>query len=560
MLRLQGLLYILTFLVSSVGLYSQEVIKSYLDEPAIEVYFPKTTTLYSEPRWDYDRYKYEKKAGRALPEKRGWAKENQRAYIINSETFVEGDMYVGYSEVYFEKADGTKVRGWINDDYFVQDLEALASKPQKKVREVLGLGDDPNDRLNDSTSTEADFCDGNCDERRSPLSNIGEYIDSVGSFKNSDELEWYTNVYRKGCSLKHHKKYVKEYRKYIAAASKSFGVPEALLTCVLFRESQFDPTAESSTGVQGIAQMTASNVSYINGIIKRGDMSDKTIANYKKVVECGTDYKSWDPKDCAVAVVGKEENRATAVKKNYRYAKQVVNELYPLAQKWKSYFKEVEKLPEYKKFVKSRYNNYETPTRFSYKLGNRYPPNAIGASALYLKSILEGIQERAKSSLNKEEAKNALVVAAVAYNAGEGDLWSRVNTGKRSGCVKLDNCNPSDWREEILSSYRNDQVQAKRTIEAEKAKRQQLQKDIRKLGDELRSTGLTEEEIKKVPEYKDLLNENWLAHLAIEDAEKSLDKADEVANHMESIDNCVSKGSDSPMSGTKAQCKYGEVK
>jgi hypothetical protein len=306
--------------------------------------------------------------------------------------------------------------------------------------------------------------------------------------------------------------------------------------------------------------MTESNVDYINGIIKRGDMSEEAIANYRTVVECGLDYKSWDSKKCAVAVVGKEENRAAAVRKNYRYASQVVNELYPLAQKWKAYFKKVEKLPEYKKFVKTRYNNYETPTRFSYKKGNKYPPNAIGASALYLKSILEGIQERAKNKLDPEEAKDALVIAAVAYNAGEGEVWKRVNTGNRANCVRQNNCNPSDWREEILSSYRSDQVQARRTIEQEKAKRRELQKEIKSLGDQLRATGLSPEQIKKVPEYKDLLNQNWLAHLAIEDAEKALHKADEVANHMDSIDNCVAKGSDEPMSGTNSQCEYKEVK
>ena len=353
-------------------------------------------------------------------------------------------------------------------------------------------------------------------------------------------MEWYLNIYRKNCDDKFHEAYVNDYRQYIQAASKHFGVPESLLTCVLFRESQFDKDVESRTGVKGIAQITGSTVGTIDTIIKSIHISDEQKEKHRKILECGSDVKKWN---LACRNVGYIKDQETS-RENYNHVRIIEKEFAPLARRWESYFAELETFPDYKKFVKSRYRNYQRPSAFSESLGNKYPPNAIGASALYLKKVLEGIQEHTGNSLSREGAKDALIMAAVGYNAGPGNIWKRTE-GE----------DPSKWISQTINSYKQDQKEARVEYDKAKANYNWMNKNnIPKLQKLLASEGLSEDQIKSDKRMRKLYKEREKYRKRYLSALTKINKADEVENHVDFMNKCMEKGNDEHPPGTNMQC------
>lgn len=536
------------FFIGTLG--STSYANNYLDEQAIAVYLNTKATVYSKQGWDWKKYTAElKKNNTLLPKRLGFPQKHQKAYSLLSVVEEEGGKFVSYDKISYRNKSGDQVIGWVLGSSVTQDLNEL-NKPSKTVREVLGIDEDPNNRSVKPDQTEADICIEGCKEsHNSSLSNIGEYIDSIASLKNTEDLEWYMNIYRKGCKDKYHEKYVTKYRQYIEAASENFGVPEALLTCLLFRESQFDPNASSFSKVEGIAQITGGSVNTINRIISSGQMSEKRKKKYKKIIECGPNIKKWDLSCRKNGYVGSKKETL----KGYWYAKSMIEDVVPLADRWKTYFERIESFSDYQDDYmnnKKRYRNYETPTAFTKKLGNKYPPNAIGASALYLKTILEGIQERTDGRLDTESAKEALIVTAGAYNAGPGNVWN-----------KIEGDDPSRWKSQILDAYAKEKKEAKpEYIKAKKNYNWVRKAQIPKKRKELKAKGLSDAQIEKHSDMKKLKANEKRYKKVYQKLLSKMNKADEVEAHMNSIGNCMESGNEKAPSGTNNSCEYLEVK
>lgn len=85
-------------------------------------------------------------------------------------------------------------------------------------------------------------------------------------FKSDIELLKYISCYEKSSDLT--KKFIEKYWPTIQKASDASGIPKALLTCLLFRESSLWQNITSNAGAVGIAQFKTEGVGTINSIIK----------------------------------------------------------------------------------------------------------------------------------------------------------------------------------------------------------------------------------------------------------------------------------------------------
>jgi hypothetical protein len=92
----------------------------------------------------------------------------------------------------------------------------------------------------------------------------------LNGFKTVDQLDKYHSCLLSGKSKQaQQEKYEDKYRYVIEKATKSLGVPMALLTCLCGRESMFKASATSSTSVTGICQNTSANLSDVQKWISR---------------------------------------------------------------------------------------------------------------------------------------------------------------------------------------------------------------------------------------------------------------------------------------------------
>lgn len=230
------------------------------------------------------------------------------------------------------------------------------------------------------------------------------------NFKNIDELEGYFYNYRADCEDAAHKNYLKEYKYYISAAAENFGVPEVLLSCLLFRENQFLKSRRSASGARGISQIMPRTTKYISTIIKYSESEQDEVEKYYKIVK---NFNSKTAKGLATA-------KRAQYYKDYEYSRSIVKN-HSLSQDWTRYIDKLKKIKAFKKQYPFAPWIGSHPTYFDIHRAE-VPPLAIGASALYLKDILIHLAQGREQTLkdHPEQLLNLLTAVSGAYNIGPG--------------------------------------------------------------------------------------------------------------------------------------------
>ncbi len=235
------------------------------------------------------------------------------------------------------------------------------------------------------------------------------------TFKSEGELNRYMS-----CYLVEPGRYdsYKEWTPYIRTSAREFGISESLLTCLLFRESRFNPSARSHSGALGLAQFLRSTMPTVTNLIQAGKTDPEEV---KRLTELAAKDPS-KPQD------HKDREYATARLKSIA-----------VGMKWDSYFNQLRAEKKFKQ---------DTPTQFNKALALN-PATAIGAAGLYLRFIIDHFQDALKGKGADGTALPAPsldfhLAAAGAYNLGHG---AAVNM--------LKNISPPDpeaWKERLLKS------------------------------------------------------------------------------------------------------------
>lgn len=194
----------------------------------------------------------------------------------------------------------------------------------------------------------------------------------------------------------------KTYLPLIESAARTYGVPKALLACLIFAESKFRTGAKSHTGAFGLGQHTKGTAKHITTLLKP--------RSAKKIAE---DYKLANSSDEDAA---KERKESVGVaREGIRVAKiKVMNRGF--AVKWDEYYADLKRRGLHKG---------EAP-----QVVNRDalldPAVAIGASGLYLHMMMTHLKTSLDSDIivgNRRDNDwnvEILLVAAGAYNMGPG--------------------------------------------------------------------------------------------------------------------------------------------
>ena len=236
----------------------------------------------------------------------------------------------------------------------------------------------------------------------------------AANMKDESELVKYATCYSDHPEWT--KAYVGEYSKYIHTAALQFGVPETLLTCLLFRESQFNPRAESQIfrrvrgrnvqvqGAVGIAQFMPDTEEFVTSLISSGDMS-------RAKVESLTDI-----------VTSREPD---APKRDVVYAQTALDN-YQQASRWGGYFDQLKSQGLY---------HGNTPTEFTSETAKN-PKIAIGASAFYLRYMMELFQDELShnqliaNQTGKSPDIDFMLTIAGSYNMGHGSAVKKLRNVK----------------------------------------------------------------------------------------------------------------------------------
>ncbi len=194
----------------------------------------------------------------------------------------------------------------------------------------------------------------------------------------------------------------KKYLPLIESAARSYGVPKALLACLIFAESKFRTGAQSHTGAFGLGQHTKGTAKHITTLLKP--------RSAQKIAE---DYKLANSTDEDAARERKES--VGVAREGIRVAKiKVMNRGF--AVKWDEYYADLRRRGLHKG---------EAP-----KVVNRHalldPAVAIGASGLYLHMMMTHLKTALDSDIiignrrDRDWNADILLVAAGAYNMGPG--------------------------------------------------------------------------------------------------------------------------------------------
>lgn len=259
--------------------------------------------------------------------------------------------------------------------------------------------------------------DDSCDTGSSETKKISSTPNAPknSAFKSEGELNRYLS-----CYLVEPGRYesYKEWTPYIRTSAREFGISESLLTCLLFRESRFNPSARSHSGALGLAQFLRSTMPTVTNLIQAGKTDP---AEIKRLNELAAKDPS-KPQD------HKDREYATARLKSIA-----------VGLKWDSYFNQLRAEKKYKQ---------NTPTQFNKALALN-PATAIGAAGLYLRFIIDHFQDALKGKGAEGTSLPAPgldfhLAAAGAYNLGHG---AAVNMLK-----KISPPDPKAWKERLLKS------------------------------------------------------------------------------------------------------------
>lgn len=272
-----------------------------------------------------------------------------------------------------------------------------------------------------------------CDERPpvAPPLPIVSAKKPVPSFKSEGDLRKYLDCYV--VEPGRLKIVTEKYLPLIAQAAKDFGIPQTLLTCLIFRESRFNIDADSGRqpgqsyrrdGAIGLGQHVRITMSDISRILSDDYRDIPKLQKIERTLSAmpRSQLKTQELKDLAFS------------KTRIGYAVQV--------GQWESYFKNL---------ANQKRHLGPTPKLLSENTVRETPSIAIGATALYLQSILSAFKETLDPTISLDQGDGretlnyyALIAAAGAYNIGPGAA---------SGMLEdIRPPNPKKWIERLKKS------------------------------------------------------------------------------------------------------------
>lgn len=247
--------------------------------------------------------------------------------------------------------------------------------------------------------------------------------------KSEGELIRYVTCYQLETS---EKKHYFEYERYIKAAAREFEIPLTLFTCLLFRESRFNKNAVSASHAVGLGQFTGSGASFVANVLTSGRLAERKKRTCLDKEKAKSEKSLEDRKNCDLADIKQGNLELTA--------------------KWNSYFSAIAASSGKDKIV--------APQTFSKNLA-RQPIPAIGAAALYLRYIIDQLQEQVEktSSPNQpaippEKNLSLLLTAVGAYNFGH------------NGALSLAEKTASNDAAEWVKSLKNSKLETSNHIES----------------------------------------------------------------------------------------------
>jgi hypothetical protein len=245
---------------------------------------------------------------------------------------------------------------------------------------------------------------------------ISSESSSTGEFKSSESLGRYVNCYIQ--NEENNQLYIQQYRPLIKEAAKSFAIPEAFLTCLLFRESRFNKAAKSGVGARGLAQFMPGTIKFVSGMVAKYDVGDSKLSELRALKSGALGYVSL---------------------RDQAYAETYIQGV-EFTKNWGRYFEGIRQIGRY---------NGPTPRNFSLQ-GALTPEIAVGASAFYIRYIMEFYKERLNSDFLKQAGSDQkpnpdfLLLIAGSYNMGHG-----------AGMKMLERAKPNSlkaWRERMNNS------------------------------------------------------------------------------------------------------------
>lgn len=213
-------------------------------------------------------------------------------------------------------------------------------------------------------------------------------------FKTPDELDSYFYMYQRHRGLT--KNYLDSYKRKLLKASRTFEVPFAFQSCLVFRESKFVSKAKSHMGALGIAQVIPETYNFLAKVLRAG-RAETVRSGYELKKELNNNVIKH--RESYVKAYGQIPNEYMT------YASQVFKEMYLM---WSHY-------------LDSQDLEDIALTRKNYKKILFNPDYAIGLSALYLFYLRKRVFFELKNIVREDQLiahpKFFLSVAG-AYNQG----------------------------------------------------------------------------------------------------------------------------------------------
>lgn len=268
-------------------------------------------------------------------------------------------------------------------------------------------------------------------------------------FKDEGELIRYITCYDDPTKPEYTENF-KKFLPMINLAAREFGVSPTMLTCLLFRESKFDPNAVSETGAVGLGQFLSGTTNTISNLIASAKMSQKEVDRLHSVFQVPAPEL---PKKLAAnsSQMSEYKRRLRRWESERMYASvRLSNRGFGML--WFQYLSSLrsQKIAPKQKDVRA----------FDVSAA-RTPALAIGAAALYVRYLhdmmaqnidVEPDDSLSPQALADHEVQLQIAVAGI-YNLGEGTAINAMKRAKKQ--------NPMGWRASIASVESNGRLEAK---------------------------------------------------------------------------------------------------
>lgn len=197
---------------------------------------------------------------------------------------------------------------------------------------------------------------------------VPKFISSE-TIKSEEELDVYFKKFVLPCNGPTFKAYMSEYKQYFKSAAEEFRIPEQLLACFAFKESDFEKNAyNSTTRARGLGQFLPSTIRHIDAIVSR---DPDLLPDHERDLQ-------------------EEKNKENPSRREIEYLEQLVGNA-SLSKQWENYFKKIDTLDTFKKHRSEYPKGMKIPPESYSGIGAKLPANAIGAMGLYLRFISDRI-------------------------------------------------------------------------------------------------------------------------------------------------------------------------